>query len=125
MHLVQKEYKWHDHYILHDWRKHTDFLSYERWLQIIEIIRIDRIHDHYDKWSRAALPGYTVYVQNPYKTKPYERNFDTYRNKLGIRDPNKISQGRSKKQEIEEALSVWADIETTMHKAKWGEAKLK
>ena len=83
------------------------------------------MHENYDKWSRAALPGYQVYCQNPYKSKPYEKSFDSYRNKWGIKDPDKIGQGRSKKEEIAEALSVWADIEDKMNKAKWSEAKIK
>lgn len=104
--MVQREYCWKDSYIVHDWRKKdADYLYFDRWVQILEVLAVDRRERDYDKWRLAAFDGWQNSLYQPY-VKP--KKFESYLKDLGIRDPNKL--GKSKASELEEANKVLEEL---------------
>lgn len=112
MHLIQKEYGWSDRYICPDWTDLPDeYLSYERWLQIIEVLKRDKEYERYERLENMMLVCWDIYQNNPYKSKPYIKNFEDFMRKKGIKHP--LRRGRTKKHELEEANKVLDELGIT------------
>lgn len=77
-----------------------DYLSYERWLQIIEVLKREKAYERYEKLELVSLINWTAVQLNVVKLKT--KNFQEFLKKQGILHPFR-KRAKSKKEEIDKA----------------------
>lgn len=88
MHLIQGRYHWQDNYIRGNWQKpQQDFLPYARWIAIIEQLKEEHQDNHYNEWEKLLYQDWIAYKNNPYKSKPFIKNFEQFKRKHGFVHP--------------------------------------
>jgi hypothetical protein len=105
--LIQKRYGFKDQYIEHDFRKTSEFLTYSRWAEMLELIGIEEAERLYREWELAAFEGWQSLGQN-WSSKKQPPDFEKYKQQLGIRRPN-LFINKTKKDEVDKAQQALVD----------------
>ncbi len=63
--LVQARYGWHDSYLVNVPGQPGDYLSYTRWLEVVETVLEAQAVESRDAWRRAAFTNWAFYYFQP------------------------------------------------------------
>lgn len=94
IHLVQRCYGWPDSYILNDPFSKRDYISYTRWLEVVEEVVKSLIEDRRNELRVEAFGWWIYHQHQPRKKGTHAPTLDKWYKQFGLAD---VKTGKVKK----------------------------